>query len=297
MARLDAIVLGAGIVGTSVALQLAKRGLAVALVDRRAVGEETSYGNAGVSEGNTIFPPAFPSDPIALLRVALKRAPEANYHLSFLPQLAPWLIAFRAASRPERLIETARLMRPLFAQGRLAQALPQRACVRGAPARTCARAGVRHSPPRARRGRGARARAEPCAGLSSCRVLATRREHHQSAGCDAGLRRALYCPRRGGDARELALAPPRRWALGSRYGRGTARGRAGGGGARTFCPRSPGAARDRAAARHQARISPALPRRRQRRPGAACRRYRERLLPRADGAGHPPHDGRRVCRA
>ena len=116
MARLDVIVLGAGIVGTSVALQLAKRGLGVALVDRRAVGEETSYGNAGVIEGNTIFPPAFPSDPIALLRIALKRAPEANYHLNFLPQLAPWLIAFRAASRPERLIETAHLMRPLFAR-------------------------------------------------------------------------------------------------------------------------------------------------------------------------------------
>src|SRR5262245_29473780 len=42
MARTDAIVLGAGIVGTSVALQLAKKGLAVALVDRRGPGEETS---------------------------------------------------------------------------------------------------------------------------------------------------------------------------------------------------------------------------------------------------------------
>ena len=114
MAHIDAIVLGAGIVGTSVGLHLAKRGLAVALVDRRAPGEETSYGNAGVIEGNTIFPPAFPSDPIALLRVALKRAPEANYHLSFLPQVAPWLMKFRAASQPQRLIETARLMRPLF---------------------------------------------------------------------------------------------------------------------------------------------------------------------------------------
>jgi D-amino-acid dehydrogenase len=122
MARLDAIVLGAGIVGTSVALHLAKRGLAVVLVDRRAPGEETSYGNAGVIEGNTIFPQAFPSDPIALLRIALKRAPEANYHLSFLPQVAPWLMQFRAASRPERLIETARLMRPLFAR-----ALPEHA--------------------------------------------------------------------------------------------------------------------------------------------------------------------------
>jgi D-amino-acid dehydrogenase len=116
MARIDAIVLGAGIVGTSIGLHLAKRGLAVALVDRRAPGEETSYGNAGVIEGNTIFPPAFPSDPVALLRVALKRAPEANYHLTFLPQVVPWLLKFRAASHPKRLIETARVMRPFFAR-------------------------------------------------------------------------------------------------------------------------------------------------------------------------------------
>jgi D-amino-acid dehydrogenase len=115
MARTDAIVLGAGIVGTSIALQLVKRGLSVALVDRAGVGEQTSYGNSGVIEGSTVLPPAFPSRFGALLRVALKRASEANYHLSFLPQVAPWLLAFRAASRPDRIAETARLNRPLFA--------------------------------------------------------------------------------------------------------------------------------------------------------------------------------------
>jgi NADPH-dependent 2,4-dienoyl-CoA reductase/sulfur reductase-like enzyme len=56
MARTDAIVLGAGIVGTSIALQLARRGLGVALVDRRAPGEETSYGNAGIIEGKSVCP-------------------------------------------------------------------------------------------------------------------------------------------------------------------------------------------------------------------------------------------------
>lgn len=114
MARTDAMVLGAGIVGTSVALHLAKRGLSVALVDRAEIGEQTSYGNAGIIEGNTIFPPAFPSHFGALLRIAFKRASEANYHFSFLPHVLPWLLAFRAASRPDRLIETARLIRPLF---------------------------------------------------------------------------------------------------------------------------------------------------------------------------------------
>ena len=116
MARTDAIVLGAGIVGTSVALHLVKRGMSVALVDRGGVGEETSYGNSGVIEGSTILPPAFPFSLGGLMRVALKRASEANYHLSFLPKVAPWLLAFSAASRPKRIVETARLNRPLFAR-------------------------------------------------------------------------------------------------------------------------------------------------------------------------------------
>jgi D-amino-acid dehydrogenase len=114
MARTDVIVLGAGIVGTSIALQLVRRGLAVALIDRGDPGAETSYGNAGVIEGHTIFPPGFPSDIGSLLRVAFKRAPEANYHLRFLPQVLPWLLQFRANSSVEKMTETARAMRPLF---------------------------------------------------------------------------------------------------------------------------------------------------------------------------------------
>lgn len=116
MARTEVIVLGAGIVGTSIAVHLVKRGLAVALVDRGGPGEGTSYGNAGVIEGNTVFPPAFPPNWGERLRVALNRSPQANYHLSFLPRVAPWLAAFYAASQPARLVETARLMRPLMAR-------------------------------------------------------------------------------------------------------------------------------------------------------------------------------------
>jgi glycine/D-amino acid oxidase-like deaminating enzyme len=56
MARTDAIVLGAGIVGTSIALHLVKRGLSVALIDRAGLGEQTSYGNAGIIEGRPFRP-------------------------------------------------------------------------------------------------------------------------------------------------------------------------------------------------------------------------------------------------
>jgi D-amino-acid dehydrogenase len=116
MARTDALVLGAGIVGTSIALHLAKRGLAVALVDRRGPGEETSYGNAGVIEGNTLLPHPFPRGLSALLRIALKRATEANYHLSFLPRVAPWLLAYRSQSALAHRMAFAEAMRPLFAR-------------------------------------------------------------------------------------------------------------------------------------------------------------------------------------
>src|SRR5215470_5401734 len=116
MAHTEAIVLGAGIVGTSIALHLAKRGVAVALIDRRGPGEETSYGNAGVIEGNTLLPHPFPVGLTALTRVALKLATEANYHVGFLPWIAPWLLAYRANSTLERRIEFAEAMRPLYAR-------------------------------------------------------------------------------------------------------------------------------------------------------------------------------------
>ncbi len=150
MSRTDTIVLGAGVVGVSVALHLVKRGLGVVLVDRGEPGRGTSYGNAGVIEANTLFPVAFPSSLRTLIRIALKRAPEADYHVKFLAKAAPWLLAFRRNSAPERLMDTMRAMRPLFAHAitehealvaefrghslsaphRLAQALPQRTKLR-----------------------------------------------------------------------------------------------------------------------------------------------------------------------
>src|SRR4051812_38974832 len=116
MARTDAIVLGAGIVGVSAALHLAKRGLAVALGGPRGPGGGASYGNAGVREGNTLFPHAFPSGFSKLLQIALNRAPEANYHLSALPGLATWLLAYRANTRGAASVAFAEAMRPLYAR-------------------------------------------------------------------------------------------------------------------------------------------------------------------------------------
>src|SRR5258708_9098452 len=115
MARVDAIVLGAGIVGTAVALHLAKRGMSVALVDKRGPGEETSYGNTGVIVGASVFPTAFPRSLKKLIEVALKRAPEANYHWGDLMKIAPWLWSYYRFSTLERLKDSAVKLRPLMA--------------------------------------------------------------------------------------------------------------------------------------------------------------------------------------
>ena len=111
--RSDVIVLGAGIVGVSTALHLQARGVSVALVDRRGPGEETSFGNAGVIETSALYPVAFPRDLSTLIRVGLKRAPQANYSWFTLPSLAPWLWAYFRNSTAAGVEKTARALFPL----------------------------------------------------------------------------------------------------------------------------------------------------------------------------------------
>lgn len=102
------LVLGAGMVGTCTALQLALRGHSVTLVDRREPGRETSYGNAGLIQCEAVEPYPFPQDPAVLLRVALKQGAAVNYHLRAMPSLAPALSQYWANSRGTRYEKIAR---------------------------------------------------------------------------------------------------------------------------------------------------------------------------------------------
>src|SRR3954469_15740732 len=98
----DALVLGAGIVGVSVAVHLQKRGRATVLVDRRGPAEETSFGNAGLIQREGVYPYGFPHDFGALLRYGLNRTIDAHYHPSAIPRLAPFLWRYWQHSRPAR---------------------------------------------------------------------------------------------------------------------------------------------------------------------------------------------------
>lgn len=97
----DVIVLGAGIVGITLALQLRLRGRRVTLIDRQAPGSATSFGNAGLIERSSVFPYAFPRDWRTLIDYALQRKPAAHYHRNALPALFPWLMRYWRHSSPQ----------------------------------------------------------------------------------------------------------------------------------------------------------------------------------------------------
>ncbi|WP_233838013.1 NAD(P)/FAD-dependent oxidoreductase [Paraburkholderia sp. ZP32-5] len=110
----DVIVVGAGIVGVSAALHLQERGRRVALVDRRAPGEETSFGNAGLIESSSIVPYGFPRRLGTLLRYARNQSTDLYWDYKALPAFAGWLGRFWWESSPERLASAARDMLPLI---------------------------------------------------------------------------------------------------------------------------------------------------------------------------------------
>ena len=76
--KFDTVVLGAGIVGVSVAVHLQKRGRAVALIDRKLPGNETSFGNAGLIQREGVYPYAFPRGLGTLLRYARNQSPDVR---------------------------------------------------------------------------------------------------------------------------------------------------------------------------------------------------------------------------
>ncbi len=110
----DVIVLGAGIVGVSVALHLQQRGRNVVLVDRRAPGEETSFGNAGLIESSSVVPHGFPRDWRTVLRLVRNDSTALRYDLRSLPSYASWLARFWWESAPQRLEGAARDMLALI---------------------------------------------------------------------------------------------------------------------------------------------------------------------------------------
>lgn len=103
----SAIVLGAGMVGVSVALHLQRRGRAVVLVDRKPPGEGATFGNGGLIQREAVFPHPFPRAVGEIARIARNRSVDAHYHPMDLPGFASPLLQYWWHSAPERYARAA----------------------------------------------------------------------------------------------------------------------------------------------------------------------------------------------
>lgn len=112
--KFETMVLGGGIVGVSVALQLQRRGVSVALIDRKAPGNETSFGNAGLIQREGVYPYAFPRDFGSLMHYAGNRAADVRYHPSAVPKVLPFLYRYWHYSRADRHAKIARVYATLI---------------------------------------------------------------------------------------------------------------------------------------------------------------------------------------
>jgi D-amino-acid dehydrogenase len=111
----EVIVLGAGMVGVGCALHLQALGKRVALVDRRAPGLETSYGNAGIIQREAIAPYALPRDLRFLLSGAANRRVDVRYHARDAARMLGPLRAYHRNSAPAAYRQIAQAYETLIA--------------------------------------------------------------------------------------------------------------------------------------------------------------------------------------
>ena len=102
-----AVVIGAGIVGVSCALQLQRRGVKVTLVDREDPGTQCSYGNAGRIGRALCTPRSLPGLLGNVPRMLRDPAHPLKIRIPHLLRSAPWFLRFVRAGKPERVEEIA----------------------------------------------------------------------------------------------------------------------------------------------------------------------------------------------
>jgi D-amino-acid dehydrogenase len=101
--ELRVAVVGAGVVGSCIALALRKRGAAVTLLDRDEPGRGCSYGNSGAISPGSVAPLAMPGILSSVPQMLLDEESPLHLPLSYLPKAATWLMRFVASAQPSRV--------------------------------------------------------------------------------------------------------------------------------------------------------------------------------------------------
>lgn len=101
--RYDVIVIGAGIVGTSIAWHLQKNHSQVLLLDSKPPGEATSYGNAGIITREAVTTKPFPRSFKELARIVPNTSTDIRYRWSALYGMHQPLFQYWQNSSPKNL--------------------------------------------------------------------------------------------------------------------------------------------------------------------------------------------------
>ena len=96
-------VIGAGIIGTTLAYALRKRGRDVVLIERDAPGKGASYGNMASIAVTEFMPASRPSVWKQIPGWMLDPEGPVRVRPAYMPKLVPWFLRFIAASRPAKL--------------------------------------------------------------------------------------------------------------------------------------------------------------------------------------------------
>lgn len=109
MEQENVVVVGAGIIGVSIAFELQRRGSRVIMVDRDAPGRGASYGNMASIAVTEFLPVSRPSVWKQMPGWLLDPEGPIRVRPSYMPKLIPWFARFLEASRPSRVraLETA----------------------------------------------------------------------------------------------------------------------------------------------------------------------------------------------
>lgn len=113
MKQLPVAVIGAGVIGTSVALQLQRRGMDAILVDPQSPGSGTSSGNAGCFNESSVIPVSMPGVLGSVPKWLLDPDGPLKLRWSYLPVIAPWLVRFVRAGTRDNVIRQAQALSTL----------------------------------------------------------------------------------------------------------------------------------------------------------------------------------------
>ena len=98
--RYDVIVIGAGMVGTSIAWHLQKNNSKVLMLDRKLPGLETSYGNAGLIQREAIHIHPFPRQITEMFRVLPNQGTDIRYRVPAILRYHQALLQYWKYSSP-----------------------------------------------------------------------------------------------------------------------------------------------------------------------------------------------------